>query len=623
MTDQDPTQRYAPPAPDSLPAAGVAAAGPPPAPGTPSVPPSAPFPAFEPVPTAPVVPIAPARPGRSRLKWLVAIVVSLLVVGAVVGATLMLTASSGDPAVLAWAPADSIVYAEARLDLPGDQRAQLAKTMTALPGFDDQAAFPAKLNEALDMLVGRVSSGTMTYQADIQPWFGGQVGVSMGPIPATADASAARGLVLVSVTDGAKAGAWASKVLAVAGATTAAETYNGVTINTITPPPNDVAVTGVQAAWATFGPVMALGDTTSVKAAIDTKGTAGLPTVEQFKTAEASVPGDRLAFAYVDTAAVLKGAESVAGSAASPMPSLPAFVGNLQVPWAALALRAQDGAFVIDASTPHQAALGPAKTAESKLPSLLPPTTVALIEGQDVGQTLERVKALLAADPSLADGVKQVDDALALVGGFGAVADWLGETGVAITVDGGTVAGGIVAVPIDAAAPGRLFTQLRGFLQLAGGSSGITVTEEPYNGATIVVVDLGDLGSLAGQATGGAVNAPANIKIAYAVTDQVVVIGYGTGFVKAVLDARTGPSLAKTDRFAAALKKADAVNAALLWLDVAGVRTFAETQVPAADKAAYQTTVKPYLDAFDSVIGTYAPGVTLDGATLVIGMTAH
>ena len=100
-------------------------------------------------------------------------------------------------------------------------------------------------------------------------------------------------------------------------------------------------------------------------------------------------------------------------------------------------------------------------------------------------------------------------------------------------------------------------------------------------------------------------------------------LGYGTDFVKAVLDTRTGESLAKTDRFAAALKQADKENAALLWLDIAGVRAFAESQVPAGDKASYTTDVKPYLDAFDSVIGTYAPGETLDGSTLVIHMRGN
>ena len=106
-------------------------------------------------------------------------------------------------------------------------------------------------------------------------------------------------------------------------------------------------------------------------------------------------------------------------------------------------------------------------------------------------------------------------------------------------------------------------------------------------------------------------------------TDEVVVLGIGTDFVKAVLDASTGESLAKTDRFAAALKQADKANAALMWLDVAGIRTFAETQIPASDKATYETDVKPYLDAVDSLIGTYAPGETLDGSTLVIGMSAN
>jgi len=195
--------------------------------------------------------------------------------------------------------------------------------------------------------------------------------------------------------------------------------------------------------------------------------------------------------------------------------------------------------------------------------------------------------------------------------------------GIAVTVDGDKVAGGIVATPLDPAAPGRLFSQLRGFLQLAGGSSGITVTEESYAGETIVVIDLGDIGSLAGAATGGAVTVPGNVQIAYAVTNDVVVLGYGTDFVKGVLDARTGDSLAKTDRFKAALNQADKENAALLWLDVAGVRSFAESQIPAADKATYQADAKPYLDAFDSVIGTYAPGETLDGSTLVIHMRGN
>ncbi len=611
MTDQDPTQRYEPPVSGEIPAADLA-----PAVEAPGLPP--PAPAIDPVPTTPVSTTPTARPGRSRVRWLVAAVVTLLVVGTAAGATLMLTADGGDPAVLSWTPADSILYAEARLDLPGDQKAELARVMTAFPGFDDQAAFPVKLNEALDVLLGKASEGKMTYQADIEPWFGGQVGVSVGAIPASGEASDARGLVLVSVKDAAKAGTWAARMLTEAGATTATETYAGVTLTTITPPSGREVGAGMDAAWATFGPVMALGDTASVKAAIDTKGSAGLPTVAQFRTAQAALPGDHLGFAYVDAAAILESSEALTGAAAEAMPSMPAFMAQLQVAWGAAAVRAEGGAFVVDTATPHMTALGAAKSSESRLPALLPPTTVALVEGHDVGETLQKAKELLAGDPAMAEGIKEVEDALALVGGYGAIVDWMGEVGLAITVDGDSIGGGLVVTPLDAAAPERLFTQLRGFIALAGGSSGLTVTEESHAGATIVVIDLGDLGDLAGMATDGAIEAPANLRIAYAVTDDVVVLGYGTDFVKAVLDARTGDSLAKSERFASALKLVDKAHGSLVWLDLAATRGLVESQIPADEKGAYQTEIKPYLDAFDSVIGVNLPGETVDRSTLIL-----
>ena len=44
-------------------------------------------------------------------------------------------AASGTPSVLAWTPADSVAYTELRLDLPGDQQAELAEVMQRLPGL--------------------------------------------------------------------------------------------------------------------------------------------------------------------------------------------------------------------------------------------------------------------------------------------------------------------------------------------------------------------------------------------------------------------------------------------------------------------------------------------------------
>ena len=48
----------------------------------------------------------------------------------------------------------------------------------------------------------------------------------------------------------------------------------------------------------------------------------------------------------------------------------------------------------------------------------------------------------------------------------------------------------------DAAAAGRLFDQLEAFIKLAGGSQGLTLTEEAYGGTTITTLDLGGLGGM-------------------------------------------------------------------------------------------------------------------------------
>ncbi len=621
MTDQDPTQRYEPPAQDTPAGADLAGAGAPSAGEAPAAPPP-PVPAIEPVAPTAVEQTTTARPGRSRLKWLVAALVTLLVVGTVAGAGLLLTGDSGDPDVLAWTPSDSVAYAELRLDLPGTQSAELAEVMKAFPGFQDQAAFPVKLSEALDQLVGQATDGMQGYKNDIEPWFGGQVGASVGPLPQTADPAGARALVLLSVKDGAKATAWADDLVKTEGGASATETYGGTTITTVTPPAGSGGETkDMKAAYAVVGPVLALGDLASVKAAIDTGGTSGLSTDPQFQEAAASVTGDRLGFVYLDTAAIAGGAMSLAGDAAADLPELPAMLQDAVPPWTVAAIRAQDGAFIVDTRSPHSKTAGPPQNVESKIPGLVPPTTVVLFEGQDVGKTISELKQQLASDPQLADAVKQIDEVLALVGGFDAVAGWMGEAGVALTRDGDQVSGGLVVVPTDAAAASQLLDQLKGFLQLGGSAAGITVTDEEYAGATITIVNLGGIGGLLGAATEGAVEAPEDLSIAYAVTDEVVVLGYGSDFVKGVLDARAGDSLAKTERFSTALAKADASSAALAWIDVAGVRGFVEGMVPAGDRADYDANAKPYLEAFDSIIGTMAPGETIDNGTIVISMT--
>ena len=631
MTDQDPTQAYQPPAPP----AGDAVAPPPPSAPPPPAPqaaaPTAPAVAdTPPVPPAPAAvdgavaaaAVAPARKsGRSPVKWVIAALVVLLLVGVGVGATLFLTSSAGSPTVAAWTPADSVAYTELRLDLPGSQSAELAKLMKAFPGFEDQAAFPVKLSEALDLILTGATDGKQSYKTDIEPWFGGQIAASLGPIPASAaDAAKTRGLILLSVKDSAKAETWAAKLVADTGATTTSETYGGVKLTTVSPSGAMGDLAGLQAAYAIVGPTLALGDVASVKASIDTGGKTGLATVAQFQEAEASLPGDRLAFGYVDTKAVVEGAKTLAGSTgATGGMQLPATLEGSLAPWAAASIRADSGALVIDTRAPHMAASGAPKNTESKLPGLVPATTVALVEGHNVGETIARTKDLLAADPELKDSVKQIDDALQLIGGLDAVSGWIDELGVVVTRDGDKVRGGIVATPTDAAAAERLFNQVAGFVQLGGASAGIKASTEDYKGTTITIIDLSAAAPLLGSAAGG-VELPKDLTVAFAVTKDVAVIGYGADFVKSVIDAKDGESLADTDRFSAALKRAGDKQASLAWVDITGMRGLVESMIPADGRSGYDASFKPYLAGFDSLLGTSTPGDKLDAGTVIISV---
>ena len=73
---------------------------------------------------------------RSRVRWAAAIaIVALWSSSRSAAAAFMLTGASPDATVLGYVPADSVVYGEVRLDLPGDQRAGRRRVPEQLPGL--------------------------------------------------------------------------------------------------------------------------------------------------------------------------------------------------------------------------------------------------------------------------------------------------------------------------------------------------------------------------------------------------------------------------------------------------------------------------------------------------------
>ena len=539
---------------------------------------------------------------------------ALVVVAVAAGATFLLTGSSGTAAVLAWTPADAVMYGEARLDLPGDQAAELAELMQAFPGFDDQAAFPVKLAEALDEVVGKASDGKYDWQTDIEPWFGGQVGGSVSALPKVTDAAAARAPSLVSVKDAALATAWAQEFVTEQGGTTSTEDYAGSTITVVTPPADlGAKLEGLRGGYVIAGPGPRARRRGVAQGRHRHQGTGGLPTNAQFKEAERGghrrPPRVRVlrlqAFASSLTSMLPEGAAAISDGALAAAPR----VVRADRPRGELRPGARR-----HAPAPGAERDGPA----SKLPGLVPSGTLSSRRATTSGGAAASVRDQLAAEEASKDAVKQLDDAFGILGGFESVTGWAGETGVALSKSGDTLTGGVVSVPTDKAAADRLFNSLKAFVQLGGAQAGLTITEEVYNGTTITVVNLAGIGALAGEMAEG-LPLPTDLKISYAVTDDVVVLGYGTDFTKAVLDAAAGgASLAKDARFADALRASGRPGPALVWVDIAGLRGTIEALVPAEEKAAYESDVKPYLDALDYLIETMEPGEQYDKLRAVI-----
>jgi hypothetical protein len=598
-----------------------------PAPGTTPAPSPDSDTAAVPVPTQAIAPPAkPDKPRQSRARWLAATGLLALIVVATATATLVLTSSQTTSTVLGYVPSGSVAYGELRLDLPGDQRQKVAQFLSKFPGFADQAALDNKLDEVLDRLVGEGSKGKQTFTKDIKPWFDGQLAFAVGPLPAMTGGNAqdaakdAQGLVLASVKDEALARAWFTSTLQEAGVTGTTQSYNGTELTVFDGPDKHPT----EAAFALVdGKVAIVGDVASVKAAIDTKGKSTVTQSEPVKAAQSAMTGDDLGFMFVDLKALMTATTQAAGASASPLAE--AFTA-LVPDWAAARIRVESDALRFDAINPHvDAAPGPDSNHPNGVAAFAPPTTVAMIAGNDVGATLKDWIELLEKEPSLAEAYKQVEQIVNVVGGFDGLLGWMGDTGVVINPAGDSVEGGIVSIPTDTAKARQLFTTLRSFLALGGAQAGVTVRDETYNGQTITIVDLGslrDLAAAAGKLGGNALPADPSklpndkIQLAYTVTDDVVAIGSSPDFVKHVLDAGAGASLADDARFKGLVDRVGSQHRSLTFLDVAVVRGYIETRMAteasAQEKAEYEESVKPFLTPFDALISAGAVADGLD-----------
>jgi hypothetical protein len=349
-----------------------------------------------------------------------------------------------------------------------------------------------------------------------------------------------------------------------------------------------------------------MGDPQSVHAAIDSKGAGIFADGASFKAAAAAVPGDRLAFGFLDVRRIVDAAGATSSNGASAtaltLDQLPA--------WVAVTVRAESDSLSATIALPQTSLAPVTSNHSSNLATKLPATTVAAGEIHDLAALIGSITTTLRNSPDTQSGQSQVDQALQALGGIDSLVGWMGDTSiVAIRTDGAIdLAAGFVIQAKDAEAASDKLLQLKNLVSLLGGSAGFSVADHTYNGTTITVIDAGDAARITGGMALPGLAPGAHLQIAVAQRGDLVIAGIGDAFVKAVLDTKSGSSLADTDAYRNALERAGASNTGQLYVDLGAVMDMATRRLPPTDYQRYLSDIKPYLDPFRAFAASGSAG---------------
>lgn len=531
---------------------------------------------------------------RGRLRWLLAIAVSTLVVAAAAALAALLVGGAGPSGLLARAPADSVAYAELRLDLPGDQRSETARFLAHFPGFDDQALLEAKLDDLLERAVGAASDGRVHWIDGIDRWFAGEAALVVRSLP-TDGAGAADWvpLVLATVADPAMAQAWLTATLDELGLPWTRDALAGTEL---------VLIGGAveRRAVAVAEGVLVAGREEDVRTALATTPATSLGAAERTKAAAAALPADHVAWLYVDGVAVrewLTGLMRDAGTTPT--------AAGLPIPdWTSAEVRFDGDALVAETVTPAVRARAAADT-PSRLASHVPDDVVAFAALGGVGSlVLERVEAL-RANPVLRPSLDSVLAALDRVGGLEAIVGWIDELGLVVGAEAAEPWAAVLAVPTDRAAAEALAGSLLNLARLS--LPGLRVEETTAEGTTIVSVELAATG--AGERLG----------LAWAIGPEVVVVAPDAATVGRILAVDGKTSLGSASRYATLLARAGGpAGSSVAFVDLARLRTLGEATLTPAEAARYERDIRPYLEPFEAAIAIARSDGSLERHVLVV-----
>ena len=548
--------------------------------------------AFQPIPgPGGMPPLEPVNAGGGgRVRWLIAGLATILVIGVVIAAILVYGQRPAAVSALPeYAPASSAVYAEFRLDLPGDQRDRVIEFMSKFPGFADPATFEQKMNDSLDQLLLNTGLG-LSWTQDVEPWFGGQIAV-FGSISGERMAVPSFSAVL-SVKDRAPLDALIAARRG-AGGGTSGHYYREIPVWTDS--------FGGSAFTLTDDALILSTRSEDLHTALDVKAGAApsLATNTDFSESMATLNGDRLAAVYIDADALRAAIENLGG------------VGPMEL---GLQAGAMSGKVLVElrAESNHVALTARSRPQPGTTPQLMftsGPTTVAermpadsmvYVGVHGTGAILKSgIQQMLglAGQSGVDTGqLRQVDQYLGMP--MEDFLDFLGETAVTFSAGAdGSYSGGLIGTVSDEALArerlGRIVSAIRLAATFGEVPLPVTIEEVPHGPATVTVFRLQQQPGMDLPFT----------SISYTVANGQLLLGVDS-FVTDALDRLPGDSLASDPRFKAALDAAGVDNMAVFYVDIGRARIALEEQMPADVRARYETEVRQYLAPLSQLIIT-------------------
>lgn len=548
----------------------------------------------QPGPVEPAAAVTPtAAPSsmtmNSRWRWAVVGVATIFVVGLLGAVFILSQPRAGTPSTVArYAPADTALYMEARLDLPGDQHNLIAQFMSHFPGFADQAAFDQKLDETFESIFESSDSG-VSWRDDIKPWFSGEIGVftaRVSPAPGTPPSMT----VALRVKEGQKSvlDGWLTPLL---GTDWQQSTYQDQAIWT-----GNFGNSLDRVSLAMTDEVLLVSTRIEdLQKALDVgaERSAGMADDAFFLQQLAALHADRLATFYFDYASMLEGlpSQSLFGSgcfdSATQVATQMKFVGEVRAESDHISFTERVRVPAV-AGAPSQAGYVPSRLAE-----LASAETVLFYEVPQLGANIKYFVGELLTCAEASGGMPDLSSIETILGTpLPDYFDFVRDAALVVTADGGTYGGGLVASVDDEAIAQSRVAKLIAYVRLAAGSMGefgpqITFEEQQHGNATITVISVSDL--------------PPDVpfsSLAFTVANGHLIIGLDD-FVANTLDQTVDGSLARTQRFAAGVAAGGANNYPAAFVDISAIRASFEALIPASERSRYDLEIKPYVEPFD------------------------